>query len=130
MNSRDSFITGFHNFHHVFPWDYKTEEFGIYWCNFSTAFLDFFSWLGWATELKTVSNELIQKRVERTGDGSHRFSKMKTNEEKLMAYIKERTIDENGNHIHHPEDSVWGWDDEALSEVDKKYVTIISKNAS
>lgn len=45
--------------------------------NLSTAFIDFFAWLGWATELKTVPDEIIRKRVLRTGDGSHPYSKEK-----------------------------------------------------
>lgn len=83
-----------------------------------------------ATELKTVSQELIQKRIQRTGDGSHKYAKLKTNEEKMMKYIKDRTTDANGNHIHHPEDTIWGWDDAAMPEEDKKYVTILSKNVA
>lgn len=62
---------GFHNFHHVFPWDYKTAELGNYRMNLTTAFIDFFAKVGWAYDLKTVSEEIIQKRVERTGDGTH-----------------------------------------------------------
>lgn len=86
--------------------------------------MDFFAWLGWATDLKTVSDDLLRKRIQRTGDGSHKYSQLKTKEEKLMAYVKDRTTDANGNHIHHDEDSVWGWDDDALPEEDKKYVKI------
>lgn len=62
---------GWHNYHHTFPWDYKTAELGNYRANFTTAFIDFMSKIGWAYELKTVSNEMIQKRVDRTGDGTH-----------------------------------------------------------
>lgn len=62
---------GFHNYHHVFPWDYKTAELGDYTANLTTAFIDFFARLGWAYDLKTVSMDMIKKRVERTGDGSH-----------------------------------------------------------
>lgn len=62
---------GWHNYHHTFPWDYKTSELGKYSVNFSTAFIDFFAKIGWAYDLKTVSEEMIKKRVERTGDGSH-----------------------------------------------------------
>lgn len=61
---------GFHNYHHVFPWDYKTAELGNYRMNLTTAFIDFFAKIGWAYDLKTVSQEIIEKRVERTGDGS------------------------------------------------------------
>lgn len=39
------------------------------------AFIDLFAWLGWATDLKTASSELIRERVLKTGDGSHQWSK-------------------------------------------------------
>jgi stearoyl-CoA desaturase (Delta-9 desaturase) len=57
--------------------------------NTTTAFIDFFAKLGWAYDLKTVSADTIDKRVERTGDGSH---------------------------PHHP--SPWGWDDASKEERD------------
>lgn len=62
---------GFHNYHHTFPWDYKTAELGDYSLNFSKIFIDFMALIGWAYDLKTVSTDVIQKRVKRTGDGSH-----------------------------------------------------------
>lgn len=62
---------GWHNYHHTFPWDYKAAELGHYSVNFSTAFIDFFAKIGWAYDLKTVSEEMVKKRVERTGDGTH-----------------------------------------------------------
>lgn len=58
----------------MFPWDYKTAELPGYGFNLSTAAIDFFAWLGWATELKTVPDEVIKKRVLRTGDGSHPYA--------------------------------------------------------
>lgn len=66
-----AFGEGWHNYHHVFPWDYKTAELGNYRLNLTTAFIDFFAKIGWAYDLKSVSNEIIEKRVRRTGDGSH-----------------------------------------------------------
>ena len=39
--------------------------------NLTTAFIDLFAKIGWAYDLKTVSNETIMKRVQRTGDGTH-----------------------------------------------------------
>lgn len=39
--------------------------------NLTTAFIDFFAKIGWAYDLKTVSADIIEKRVKRTGDGSH-----------------------------------------------------------
>ncbi|XP_055904309.1 acyl-CoA Delta-9 desaturase-like [Eupeodes corollae] len=62
---------GWHNYHHVFPWDYKTAEWGNYSMNITTAFIDFFAKIGWAYDLKTVSKEVIERRVKRTGDGTH-----------------------------------------------------------
>ncbi|XP_026732543.1 acyl-CoA Delta(11) desaturase-like isoform X1 [Trichoplusia ni] len=62
---------GFHNYHHTFPWDYKTAELGDYSLNFTKMFIDFMASIGWAYDLKTVSTDVIQKRVKRTGDGSH-----------------------------------------------------------
>nr|ABX71627.1 acyl-CoA-delta9-desaturase [Lampronia capitella] len=62
---------GFHNYHHTFPWDYKTAELGNNRLNFTTSFINFFASFGWAYDLKTVSDEIIQQRVKRTGDGSH-----------------------------------------------------------
>lgn len=62
---------GWHNYHHTFPWDYKTSEFGDYSLNLTNAFIDFFAWIGWAYDLKTVCPEVIKSRVQRTGDGSH-----------------------------------------------------------
>lgn len=62
---------GFHNFHHTFPWDYKVAELGGYTLNFTTLFIDVCARLGLAYDLKTVSQEIIEKRVTRTGDGTH-----------------------------------------------------------
>ncbi|CAH0399746.1 unnamed protein product [Chilo suppressalis] len=60
---------GFHNYHHVFPWDYKTAELGNNKLNVTTWFINFFTKLGWAYDLKTVSNEIVRARAMRTGDG-------------------------------------------------------------
>lgn len=62
---------GWHNYHHTFPWDYKTAELGTYFLNLTTGFIDFCSKLGMAYEMKTVPAEMVKKRVLRTGDGSH-----------------------------------------------------------
>lgn len=62
---------GFHNYHHTFPWDYKTAELGKLSTNFTSVFIDLMAKIGWAYDLKTVSMDMIQKRAQRTGDGSH-----------------------------------------------------------
>ncbi|XP_047530156.1 acyl-CoA Delta-9 desaturase-like [Vanessa tameamea] len=62
---------GFHNYHHTFPWDYKTAELGNNRLNFTTSFINFFAKIGWAYDLKTVSDEIVKNRALRTGDGTH-----------------------------------------------------------
>lgn len=64
-----TFGEGWHNYHHVFPWDYKTSEFG-YKTNFTTAFIDFCALLGQAYDLKTVPEEMITKQIAKNGNGS------------------------------------------------------------
>lgn len=89
---------GWHNYHHVFPWDYKAAELGNYRTNLTTAFIDFFAKIGWAYDMKTVSNKVIQNRAERTGDGTHPSK-----------------------------NRIWGWNDSKLSENDRNATTIINK---
>ncbi|XP_050506159.1 acyl-CoA Delta-9 desaturase-like isoform X1 [Diabrotica virgifera virgifera] len=106
---------GWHNYHHTFPWDYKAAELGNYRWNVSTGFLDLMAYLGQAYDLKTVSPEMVRKRVARTGDGSYKHGKVPL---------------ENGNakvqHNFH-EDCVWGWDDKDMKEEDIKNATIMFK---
>ncbi|XP_041989217.1 acyl-CoA Delta(11) desaturase-like [Aricia agestis] len=65
------FGEGFHNYHHVFPWDYRTAELGNNWLNPTKLFIDFFAWVGWAYDLKTVPDDIISARANRTGDGTN-----------------------------------------------------------
>lgn len=58
---------GFHNYHHTFPWDYATSEFGPKF-NLTTCFIDLCASIGWAYDLKTVSPSVIRQRKLRTGD--------------------------------------------------------------
>lgn len=62
---------GWHNYHHIFPWDYKAAEWGSSALNLTTTFIDLFAKIGWAYDRKTVSKDVIKRRVLRTGDGSH-----------------------------------------------------------
>lgn len=48
---------GWHNYHHVFPWDYRTSELGR--LNISTKFIDTFAKIGWAYDCKFISCRLI-----------------------------------------------------------------------
>ncbi|XP_034040585.1 stearoyl-CoA desaturase b [Thalassophryne amazonica] len=60
---------GFHNFHHTFPFDYSTSEFGCK-LNLTTAFIDLMCRLGFAKDCRRVSKEMVVARKQRTGDGS------------------------------------------------------------
>ncbi|KAJ0170028.1 hypothetical protein K1T71_014634 [Dendrolimus kikuchii] len=60
---------GWHNYHHSFPWDYRSDEFGVRF-NFNAWFIDVCAKLGLAYDLRTASVEVIEARAERTGDGS------------------------------------------------------------
>lgn len=67
-----TFGEGYHNFHHVFPQDYRGSEFGgvEHW-NINTLLIRIFELFGWAYDLKTTSPEMIARRIKRTGDGTH-----------------------------------------------------------
>ena len=67
-----AFGEGWHNYHHAFPWDYKAAELPTYGSNITTAFIDFFHRIGWASGLKTVPTDVVQRRAARNGDGSYR----------------------------------------------------------
>ncbi|XP_053945173.1 acyl-CoA Delta-9 desaturase [Anastrepha ludens] len=109
-----AFGEGWHNYHHVFPWDYKAGELGAYQYNWTTAFLDFMARIGQAYDLKSVSQELILKRVQRTGDGSH-FSLQDVNNNNVNLNELVAKLD------HENEDTmVWGWDDKDICDEDRK----------
>ncbi|XP_054156837.1 stearoyl-CoA desaturase 5-like [Oppia nitens] len=60
---------GYHNYHHTFPWDYSASELDWkYNWNFTTFFIDSFARIGWASDRKRVSNDMVTSRVDRTGD--------------------------------------------------------------
>lgn len=60
---------GWHNYHHVFPWDYATSELG-YTLNLTKLFIDFMGFLGLAYDMKTADPEMVKQRMEKTGDHS------------------------------------------------------------
>ncbi|PSN55142.1 Acyl-CoA Delta(11) desaturase, partial [Blattella germanica] len=61
---------GWHNYHHVFPWDYKTAEIPYYF-NLTTMYIEAFSCIGWAYDMKQASPNLIKQSVLKNGDGTH-----------------------------------------------------------
>lgn len=73
--------------------------------------------LGWAYDLKTVSEEMIRRRAARTGDGTNDYSNC----------IKPGHIRKEDLNAHVHEDLVWGWDDKDMSDRDKCEALIINK---
>ncbi|KAK7111603.1 acyl-CoA desaturase-like isoform X2 [Littorina saxatilis] len=60
---------GFHNYHHVFPHDYSTSEYGWH-INLTTMFIDIMAVLGLAYDRRRIPTALVLKRRARTGDGT------------------------------------------------------------
>lgn len=58
---------GFHNYHHTFPYDYSTSEWGPN-INLTTIFIDFMASVGMVYDRKQVSQEAIQRVRGRIGD--------------------------------------------------------------
>lgn len=58
---------GFHNYHHTFPWDYKTSEFP-YLFNFTTCVIDLAAYFGLVSNRKVASKELVARVAEKLGD--------------------------------------------------------------
>ncbi|XP_031565068.1 stearoyl-CoA desaturase 5-like [Actinia tenebrosa] len=61
---------GFHNYHHTFPQDYATSEFGTK-VNFTTRVINFCARIGWVYDMKVTPREIILKRMMRTGELRH-----------------------------------------------------------
>ncbi|CAH0723841.1 unnamed protein product, partial [Brenthis ino] len=76
---------GFHNYHHVYPWDYKTAERTMPF-NISAYVIRFLEKIGLAYDLKSASSESVlknnnnsnkhlmlkvSKRISQSGDGTH-----------------------------------------------------------
>ncbi|KAK9504993.1 hypothetical protein O3M35_009151 [Rhynocoris fuscipes] len=113
-----AFGEGWHNFHHAFPWDYKTSEFSGYRSNITTAFIDLWARMGLAYQLKTTTLDMIEKRAKRSGDGS-RFPTKGNKDDNV-----DENKDSNEGHTHSHEGEVWGWDDKDLTQEDKELVKI------
>jgi len=57
---------GFHNYHHTFPYDYSTSEWGLS-INLTTAFINLMARLGLAYKLRTANPGTVAARAARTG---------------------------------------------------------------
>jgi stearoyl-CoA desaturase (Delta-9 desaturase) len=67
--------------------------------------------------LKTVPQDMIRKRVLRTGDGSHKYTKLQDAE---LIDNNNRTEDRDTEHF-------WGWGDNEMTEDDMKNVEILNR---
>ncbi|KAJ8703784.1 hypothetical protein PYW07_013078 [Mythimna separata] len=76
---------GFHNYHHAFPWDYRTGELGNNSLNCITKVIDGLEKVGLAFDLKTASEGIVEDRKRRTGDGRDLWGRENKEE-------KERTL--------------------------------------
>ncbi|TMW53323.1 hypothetical protein DOY81_001623 [Sarcophaga bullata] len=126
MVSIIAFGEGWHNYHHVFPWDYKAAELPYYY-NWTTAFLNVMAKIGQAYDLKTVSEEMLLKRIERTGDGSHP-SCIDLNNNNTSNSGSRITPEMLAKLDHDNEETmVWGWDDKDVQMEDRMGTKIIEK---
>jgi len=57
-----AFGEGGHNYHHTFPQDYRTSEMSAVF-NLTKFFIDFFAKIGWAYDLRVVSDESIARQM-------------------------------------------------------------------
>ncbi|XP_050459367.1 acyl-CoA Delta-9 desaturase-like [Cataglyphis hispanica] len=62
---------GYHNYHHAFPWDYRSAEIGNNNMNYTTIFINICAKLGLAYDLRYPSIDLIKNIVLKKGDGTH-----------------------------------------------------------
>lgn len=105
---------GWHNYHHTFPWDYKTAELG-YKFNISTVVIDLCAWLGLAYDLKTVSKTHLVERIKRTGDTSHETNKNKKFSDEQPG---KKELDHEGG-------MCWGWGDSEVRIEDVDITEIV-----
>jgi stearoyl-CoA desaturase (Delta-9 desaturase) len=96
---------------------FQTAELPGYAFNFSTAFIDMFAKIGWATELKTVPDSIIKGRVLRTGDGTHKYSK--------GSHKQEDNNNEDQDGDSRDVEHFWGFGDKEMTKQDMKNVKIL-----
>ena len=70
--------------------------------------IDFFAWIGWATDLKVASEDLIRKRVLRTGDGSHPYAIEEAKKKKLNEDYLNNNVCDTENSAEAPSEVFWG----------------------
>jgi len=73
---------GWHNYHHTFPWDYKAAE--LFRFNVTLWWIDFFAKIGWAYDLKSPNQAMVDSVKDRKGENATRFGQPMTEEEIRM----------------------------------------------
>ncbi|XP_015116985.1 acyl-CoA Delta(11) desaturase [Diachasma alloeum] len=69
---------GWHNYHHVFPWDYKAAELPSVPFNQATMWINIWARMGLAYDLKEANPEMVKRVVMKRGDGSHPVYSLET----------------------------------------------------
>ena len=80
---------GWHNYHHVFPFDYKASEYGTPY-NATRKFIDFFARRGWVWDRREATPQMVQNRIMRTGDGSHKMPLADLNNNEVSNKVEEK----------------------------------------
>ncbi|GMS93373.1 hypothetical protein PENTCL1PPCAC_15548, partial [Pristionchus entomophagus] len=62
-----------HNYHHTFPQDYRTSEY-MWKANTSAMMIDFFAYMGWVWDRKSMSKEAIERQKMHKGDHSRHLT--------------------------------------------------------
>lgn len=75
--------------------------------------------------MKTVSEEMLLKRIQRTGDGSHPSCTDMNNNVSTGQGITPEMLAKLDH--ENEETMIWGWEDKDVSEEDRKCAKIIEK---
>lgn len=59
---------GWHNYHHVFPNDYRVSEIGGWHYDFTARLIGMFEKIGWAYDLKKPNEKLVEMTIRNRGD--------------------------------------------------------------
>lgn len=80
--------------------------------------------LGQVYDMKTVSKDMLLKRIRRTGDGSHPWSSADENNNN-----EESSYDAMVTQLDHEKEKVlvWGWDDADVTVEDREDAEIIER---
>ncbi|KAF4518905.1 hypothetical protein B566_EDAN006743 [Ephemera danica] len=61
---KDGQSSRWHEYHYMLPWDYRTNEYGSYGDDVATHLIEFTQRQGWASGLRTCSDEAMAKALD------------------------------------------------------------------